>query len=62
MNYKTIITVFCIFFSTLISAQEIVDVKTDIYEITYSQTYQQPLIVKYTIPVKQYLIKDSILT
>ena len=49
MNYKTIITAFCIFFSTLISAQEIVDVKTDIYEIKYSQAYQQPLIVKYTV-------------
>ena len=53
MNYKTIITVICIFFSTLSFAQQdelsVVEIKTDIYEISYSQTYQQPLIIDYTV-------------
>jgi DNA/RNA endonuclease G (NUC1) len=52
-HYKAILASICIIFSTLISAQEddlrIVDVKTDIYEITYSQTYQQPLTIKYVV-------------
>lgn len=53
MNYKTLFTAIFIALSTLISAQEdelkIIEVKTDIYEITYSQTYQQPLIIKYIV-------------
>jgi DNA/RNA endonuclease G (NUC1) len=53
MNYKIFFIAAFVAFSTLISAQEdelnIIDVKTDIYEITYSQTYQQPLMVKYTV-------------
>lgn len=52
-HYRTIITTLCIFFSTLLCAQQdelgVVEVKTDIYEITYSQTYQQPLTIKYTV-------------
>ena len=52
-HYRTIFAAICIFFSTLISAQQdelqIVEVRTDIYEITYSQTYQQPLTIKYTV-------------
>jgi len=54
MNHKKFISV-CLFLSTvlIVYAQEdslnIVEVKTDIYEIKYSQTYQQPLSVKYTI-------------
>ena len=53
MNYKTIITVICIFFSIQSFAQQdelsVVEIKTDIYEISYSQTYQQPLIIDYTV-------------
>jgi len=52
-HYKTIFAAICIFFSTLLHAQQdelqIVEVRTDIYEITYSQAYQQPLTVSYTI-------------
>ena len=54
MNYKKFISV-CLFLSMILItyAQEdslnIVEVKTDIYEISYSQTYQQPLSIKYTI-------------
>ena len=48
---KKILILICVAISALSFAQQddlgIVEVKTDIYEITYSQTYQQPLFVKY---------------
>lgn len=52
-HYKTIFAAVCVFFSTLLYAQQdelrVVEVRTDIYEITYSQAYQQPLTIKYTV-------------
>ena len=52
-NITKILLSLCIAFSTLSFAQQdalgIVEVKTDIYEITYSQTYQQPIMVKYEV-------------
>ena len=52
-NITKILLSLCIIFSTLSFAQQnelgIVEVKTDIYEITYSQTYQQPIMVKYEV-------------
>ena len=51
--YKDILVGICIIFSTLSFAQQdelsVVEIKTDIYEISYSQTYQQPLIIDYTV-------------
>ena len=53
-HYRTIFAVICIFFNTLLYAQQeedlrVIEVRTDIYEISYSQTYQQPLTIKYTV-------------
>jgi DNA/RNA endonuclease G (NUC1) len=52
-HYRIIFAVICIFFNTLLYAQEdelrVIEVRTDIYEITYSQTYQQPLTINYTV-------------
>ena len=51
--YKDMLVGICIIFSTLSFAQQdelsVVEIKTDIYEISYSQTYQQPLIIDYTV-------------
>jgi DNA/RNA endonuclease G (NUC1) len=52
-HIKNIFVAICIIFSTLSFAQQdelnVVEIKTDIYEISYSQTYQQPLIIDYTV-------------
>lgn len=52
-HYRTILVTLCIFVNTLLSAQQddlrLVNVKTDIYEITYSQTYQQPINIAYSV-------------
>ena len=53
-HYRTIFAVICIFFNTLLYAQQeedlrVIEVRTDIYEISYSQTYQQPLTINYTV-------------
>ena len=53
INYKNILILICGVFSILSFAQQDslhnIEVKTDIYEITYSQRFQQPLTIKYVV-------------
>lgn len=53
INYKNILILICGAFSILSFAQQDslhnIEVKTDIYEITYSQRFQQPLNIKYVV-------------
>ena len=36
-------------FNTLIQSENIVEIRTDIYEAIYNIEYQQPLVVEYTV-------------